>query len=199
MDYEKEIARALLRIGAVKFCVEEPVTFVSGIRSPVYCDNRKFPFHPKEWHILIDAFAQKIKQEKVLFDVVAGVETSGIPHSSALAYLLQKPSVFIRKKAKEHGTKSRIEGGDVKDKTVLLLEDLVTTGASSLAVVQALREAGARVNDCAVIVTYGFEEAKKAFESSKVNLHVLTSFPTILREAKMVRQMSQKEKNSVES
>ena len=183
MDYETTVAQALLRIGAVGFCVAEPITFTSGMKAPVYVDNRKFPFWPKEWHVVVDAFAEKIKQEGLAFDVIAGIETAGIPHSSALAYSLKKPSVFVRKKPKEHGTKSKVEGGTVRGKTVLLIEDLVTTGGSSLAGVEALRQEGARVEDCLVIVTYGFTESQNAFQEATIKLHALTSFPAILQEA----------------
>ncbi len=186
MDYSQKIAQALLHIGAVGFCVENPITFTSGMKAPVYVDNRKFPFWPEQWRVVIEGFMQKIRDGGIDFDVIAGIETAAIPHSSALAYVLQKPSVFVRKKPKEHGTKSKIEGGDVQGKRVLLVEDLVTTGQSSLAGVEALRAAGAVVEDCSVIVTYGFKEAMEAFRQAKVRLHALTSFSAILTEA--VRQ-----------
>ena len=198
MDYAQKIAKALLRINAVVFCVEEPVTFTSGIRAPVYVDNRKFPFWPKDWHLLLEAFSQKIKEENLMFDVMAGIETAGIPHSSALAYLLFKPSVFVRKKPKEHGLKSKIEGGDVAGKHVLLIEDLVTTGGSSLAGVEALRQARAKVTDCLVIVNYGFPESQNAFQKAKIKLHTLTSFPVILQEAIKAGKINTKGKDIIE-
>ena len=114
---------------------------------------------------------------------MAGIETAGIPHSSALAFVLNAPSVFVRKQIKDHGTKSRIEGGKVAGKKVLLIEDLVTTGDSSLSGVEALRREGATVTDCLVIITYGFKESVQAFAGSKVHLHTLTSFPVVLDEA----------------
>lgn len=199
MNDSKKIAQALLRIGAVRFCVANPITFTSGIKAPAYVDNRKFPFWPNEWHLVIDAFKQKIEEETLSFDIIAGIETAGIPHSSALAYVLGKPSVFVRKKPKEHGTKSKIEGGDVRNKTVLLIEDLVTTGGSSLTGVQALREAGAMVNDCLVIVTYGFPESKKAFQEAHVKLLALTSFSIILQEVQKTGKITAAEKHEVEN
>jgi orotate phosphoribosyltransferase len=183
METEKKIAQALLQINAVGFCVEDPITFSAGLKAPVYVDNRKFPFWPEQWHEVIRAFAEKLNSLRTQVDVIAGIETAGIPHSSALAFVLQKPSVFVRKKPKEHGTKSKIEGKDTRGKHTLLIEDLVTTGQSSLAGVEALREAGAIVEHCFVIVTYGFPEVKKAFEKANVQLHALTSFPAILEEA----------------
>jgi len=197
MDIETKIAQALLKINAVGFCVEEPITFASGLKAPVYVDNRKFPFWPAQWHEVIQAFAEKIDDVQRSIDVIAGIETAGIPHSSALAFELQKPSVFVRKKPKDHGTKSKIEGGDVKDKYVLLIEDLVTTGQSSLAGVEALRVEGASVDHCFVIVTYGFKETREAFEKAKVKLHSLTSFPVILKEAENAGKISSNEKKEI--
>ena len=174
------IAEALLTIGGVGFRMSDPVTFKSGIVSPVYCDNRTFPFWPAEWRKVIAGFAALVARESVLFDVIGGIEAAGIPHSAALGYAMERPSVFIRKQAKEHGKKARIEGGDVAGKWVLLIEDLVTTGGSSLSGVGALREAGAEVTDCLAIISYGFPQAEVAFREAAVRLHTLTDFTTVL-------------------
>ena len=176
----KTIAEALLTIGGVGFRLDDPVTFKSGIVSPVYCDNRTFPFWPAEWKKVILGFASLIASEGITFDVIGGIEAAGIPHSAALGYAMERPSVFIRKQAKEHGTKARIEGGDVAGKRVLLIEDLVTTGGSSLSGVQALRDAGAEVTDCLAIISYGFPQASTAFNGTGVRLHTLTNFQTVL-------------------
>jgi orotate phosphoribosyltransferase len=124
-----------------------------------------------------------MEEKSVSPDVIAGVEAAGIPHSAALGFHLGLPSVFVRKQEKDHGTKKLVEGGDVIGKNVLLVEDLVTTGGSSLRAVAALRAAGAIVTDVFVIVTYGFPESIEAFKQAGVNLHALTSFPIILEEA----------------
>lgn len=184
MDTEQRIAQALLIIGAVSFVTNDPIIFKSGIKSPVYVDNRKFPFHPKEWREVIEGFAEVIRKENINTDVIAGVEVAGIPHSSGLGFFLKIPSVFIRKQIKDHGTKKLIEGGDVSGKRVLLIEDVVSAGHSSLAGVAALRAEGAIVTDCLVILSYGFSEAKEGFEKANVKLHTLTSFSVILEEAK---------------
>jgi orotate phosphoribosyltransferase len=180
---EKEIAQVLLKIEAVGFNLDKPITFKSGIKSPVYVDNRKLPFFPSKWKIVLNGFKELIEKNKIDFDIVAGVESGGIPHSAALGFLLDKPSIFIRKKAKEHGTKSMIEGGNVNGKKVLLIEDLVSTGGSSLAGIESIRNEGGIVNDCLVIVSYDFKEAKDSFEKAKVKLHPTTSFSIILDEA----------------
>ncbi|MBN1287612.1 MAG: orotate phosphoribosyltransferase [Anaerolineae bacterium] len=183
---ETKIARTLLEIGAVVFTPYEPITFKSGIKSPVYVDNRRLPFRPAQWQTVIEGFTHVIEREALEFDVIAGIATAGIPHSAALGYVLQKPSVFVRKEAKAHGTRSQIEGGDVSGKRVLLVEDLATTGGSSLAGVEALRDAGARVSDCLCIVTYGFPEAAAAFERAHVRLHALAPFRALVYEAAMM-------------
>ena len=183
MESERAVAKALLSIGAVGFTLDKPITYKSGIKAPVYCDNRTFPSHPDEWKTVITGFASLIREKGLPADVIAGVEAAGIPHSAALGYEMHVPSVFVRKQEKDHGTKKLVEGGDVAGKNVLLIEDLVTTGGSSLRAVAALRGAGAVVTDVLVIVTYAFPESVAAFAEAKVNLHALTSFPVILEEA----------------
>ncbi len=179
-DNAATIADALLEIGGVGFRLQDPITFKSGIVSPVYCDNRTFPFWPAQWKKVIEGFAALIAREEINFDVIGGIEAAGIPHSAALGYAMQRPSIFIRKQAKEHGKKARIEGGDVAGKRVVLVEDLVTTGGSSLSGVHALRDAGAIVTDCLAIISYGFAEAREAFGEAQVRLHTLTNFDAVL-------------------
>jgi len=186
MSTEQKVAEALVAIGAVRFNFKDPITFKSGIKSSVYIDNREFPFHPKLWEIVIDGFKDLITKDKISFDVLAGVAVGGVPHSSALGFVLGKPSLFVRKEAKDHGTKNLVEGGDIKGKKVLLIEDLVSTGVSSLNAVKEIRKAGGVVDDCLVIVSYNFAEAKVAFKNANVKLHALTSFPVILEEIKKV-------------
>lgn len=184
------IAQALLAIDAVGFTPETPITFKSGLRSPVYVDNRRLPFHPDSWRLVIEGFAEHAASEGLTFDVIAGIETGGIPHSAALGYTLRRPSIFVRKQEKAHGTQSKIEGGVIDAKQVLLIEDLVTTGGSSLAGVEALRAGGAQVDHCLAIVSYGFAEARAAFKAAQVTLTTLTDFTVILDEAARQQQYS---------
>jgi orotate phosphoribosyltransferase len=182
-DVQKQAARVLLEIDAVIFTPHDPITFKSGIKSPVYIDNRRIPFWPAQWRKIIHAFQQVIESDGHPLEVIAGIETAGIPHSAALAYTMQLPSVFVRKQSKEHGTRSRVEGGDVSGRHVLLIEDLITTGGSSLAGVDALRAAGAQVEACYAIVSYGFQETFQAFTEAGVRLHTLTTFEAVIDQA----------------
>lgn len=172
-----EVARALLDIGAVGF-PEKPIRFKSSMLSPVYIDNRRFPFHPDAWQVVIHSFAELLKEDEPM--VIAGVEAAGIPHSAVLGWVLHRPSVFVRKQEKDHGLTGLVVGGDVKDKRVVLLEDHVTTAASSLAAVRALRAAGAKVSKVAAITSYDFPESKSNFVQEEVLLETLTTFPLIL-------------------
>lgn len=183
MNTKQSIAKALLDIGAVGFSPDAPITFKSGIRSPVYVDNRALIYHPPAWHTIVEGFRSLFDAAGLDFNIIAGVAVGGVPHSSALAYILHRPSVFVRKEDKAHGKGRRIEGGDVRHKRVLLVEDLITTGGSSLSAVDALRAAGARVTDVAAIISYGFSAASDTFDGVGIRLHTLTDFAAVLQEA----------------
>ena len=190
---QEAVARALLTTESVRFEPKSPVTFKSGIKSPIYVDNRRLPFHPQRWSVILDGFEQFINSHRLNIDVIAGVEAAGIPHSAALGYKLQKPSVFVRKQPKGHGTKKRVEGGDVTDKKILLVEDLVTTGSSSLDAISALSDEGGIAKDCICIITYGFQSAFDNFTEKSVQLHPLTTFDVVLEIAMQLGQFSKDE------
>lgn len=177
---KRSSAKALLDIGAVGFSPEAPIRFKSGIQSPVYVDNRQLIYHPAAWRVIIEGFQSLIESRSLNFDLIAGVAVGGVPHSSALAYIIEAPSVFIRKESKGHGKGNRIEGGPVEGRRVLLVEDLVTTGGSSLSAVDSLRESGAYVSDVLAIVSYGLSQSQAAFERADLRLHSLTDFETLL-------------------
>jgi orotate phosphoribosyltransferase len=177
------VARALLDAGCVTVSPDRPVTFRSGLLSPLYVDNRRLIFQPGPWHVVVDALVAEVRRLRPAPEVVAGVESAGIPHSAALAFSARLPSVFVRKQAKEHGLGRRIEGGDVAGRRVVLVEDMVTSGGSSLSAVAALREAGARVEHCLAIVSYGFGNAAAAFVEAGVDLHVLAGIDRVIEEA----------------
>lgn len=167
------VARAMLAAGCMGVDPARPVTFASGLISPVYVDCRRLLTQPDAWRTVIRACAARIGHDDIPADIIAGVETAGIPHSSALAFHARLPSVFVRKAPKGYGLGRRVEGGDVAGKRVLLVEDMVTTGGSSLSAVDALRAEGATVTDCLAIVSYGFAEARTRFAEAGVRLHIL--------------------------
>lgn len=186
-------AKALLDIGAIGFSPDKPITFKSGIQSPVYVDNRQLIYYPAAWRVIIEGLASLIESQRLQFDIIAGVAVGGVPHSSALAYSMTRPSVFIRKQTKGHGTGNRVEGGSVACRRVLLVEDLVTTGGSSLSAVDALRESGATVTDALAIISYGFSVARFAFERADIALHTLTDFETLLKLARERQMLNTKQ------
>jgi orotate phosphoribosyltransferase len=175
------VARALLEAGTVTLRPDRPVTFKSGLRSPVYVDNRRLISRPGPWRVVIEAFAARLPAGEDL--IIAGVESAGIPHSSALAFASGRPSVFVRKEARDHGLGRRIEGGDVSGHEVVLVEDMVTTGGSSLSAIEALRDAGAHADDCLAIITYGLAESLDAFAAAGCRLTTLTTFEVVVDEA----------------
>jgi orotate phosphoribosyltransferase len=179
----RAVARALVDAGALTYQPGAPITFRSGLRSPMYVDGRRLIFHPAPWRVVVDALRSALEDGSVRADVVAGVEAAGIPHSSALAFAAGLRSVFVRKTAKDHGLGRRIEGGDVTGWRVALVEDLVTTGGSSIDAVGALRDAGAIATDCLAITTYGFAGMAEAFDGAGVRLTVLTTVATVVDEA----------------
>jgi orotate phosphoribosyltransferase len=196
-DIAAQVAAALIEIGAVGFTPLQPITFKSGLVSPIYVDNRRLPYHPDAWRLVITGFERLIRDHKLAPEVIAGVETAGIPHSAALAYHLRKPSVFVRKQPKEHGSMKRVEGGDVTGRRVLLIEDHITTGGSSLTGVEALRTEGASVEHCLAITSYGFPETVAEFNGLGVMLHVLCNLSTILDIAKRRGRFGNEELNMI--
>lgn len=184
MDDSLKVARALLEIGAVGFSLMQPIRFKSGMLAPMYVDNRRLPYHPAQWKQVIEAFVGRLSVGDIASDVIAGVAVGGVPHSAALGYAAGIPSVFVRKEAKEHGMGNRVEGGVVEGKRVVLVEDMVTTGGSSLSAVEALRAEGAVVTDMLAIISYDFREAAAAMFAAGMTLHTLTSVPVVLAEAR---------------
>jgi len=177
------ISQAILSAGCLGVDPAKPVTFASGLRSPVYVDGRRLLSRPDAWRTVIEACAARIGERGIDAAVIAGVETAGIPHSSALAFHAQLPSVFVRKSPKGHGLGRRVEGGDVSGCRVLLVEDMITTGGSSLSAVEALRAEGAVVTDCLAIVSYGFAEASTRFAQAGVRLHILAPVADLVEQA----------------
>ena len=179
IDYAREVAKALLEIGAVKLQPKDPFTWTSGLRSPMYCDNRMLISHPKAYELVVDAFVDIIENgggEGLEFNFLAGTSTAGIPWASFLAYDIESPMVYVRSKPKGHGAGKMIEGDLPEGSHVLVVEDLISTGGSSVATVEALREEGkGTVTDVLAIFTYNFEKATTRFAEVNVNSWPITN------------------------
>jgi orotate phosphoribosyltransferase len=179
----REVAESLLQIKAVVLNPSQPFTWTSGIKSPIYCDNRKTLSFPKVRTFIKTSFADIITDEFKNVDVIAGVATAGIPHGALIADVLNLPFVYVRDKAKGHGLENQIEGKLEKGQKVFVIEDLISTGGSSLKAVEALREAGAEVLGLGAIFTYGFEKAVKAFEQANCKFFTLSNYEILLDKA----------------
>ncbi|MCK4714016.1 MAG: orotate phosphoribosyltransferase, partial [Candidatus Aenigmarchaeota archaeon] len=175
----REIAKLLLKTKAVTLSTSKPFTWASGIHSPIYTDNRVLLSHPIERRVVIDAFVEEIQNECPDFDVIAGVATSGIPWASWVAEEMDKPLVYVRGKKKDHGRENLIEGRLEKGRKVVVIEDLISTGGSSVSAVEAIRQAGAEVSHCFAIFTYGLKKSVETFKNADCKLITLTDFSTL--------------------
>ncbi len=177
---ERRIAGALLSIGAVALSPDAAFTWASGLRSPIYCDNRLTMAYPDVRRQIVRGFGELVDQLGLRPDVLAGTATAGIPHAAWLAEALDLPMVYVRSKPKEHGRQNQIEGKLERGQKVVVIEDLISTGGSSMSVVRALREAGAEVEAVLGIFSYGFPEAHRLFEEAGVPAYTLTTFAALM-------------------
>ncbi|MEP5613534.1 MAG: orotate phosphoribosyltransferase [Cyclobacteriaceae bacterium] len=182
-----EIASDLLRIEAIKLSPDQPFTWASGWKSPIYCDNRLSLSQPAVRSKIKTALALAISNSFSGIDAIAGVATAGIPQGALVADELDLPFLYVRSKSKGHGLQNLIEGKLEKGQKVLLIEDLVSTGGSSLAAADALRDAGAEVVGMAAIFTYGFPVAEENFKSHDIDLVVLSDYDHLLEFAQNER------------
>jgi len=182
MSTAANIARRLLEAGAVKLQPRKPFTWASGLRSPIYCDNRVLLSYPVIRSEVVDGLVELAAGFNNI-DGVAGVATAGIPHGALLADRLGLPFVYIRSKAKEHGRQNQIEGRVEPRFRYLVVEDLISTGGSALKAVDALRAAGGDVAGAVAIFSYGFPAAARAFEQAEVPLRTISGYSTLLEQA----------------
>ena len=197
LDPALKIAEFLLQIKAVKLSPKKPFTWASGWRSPIYCDNRKTLSYPAVRTFIRQQFVQAINLEFGRPDMIAGVATGGIAHGALVAHDMGLPFVYVRSAAKEHGMKNQVEGDLTTGRSVVVVEDLVSTGKSSLAAVHALRDEGCEVKGMVSIFTYGFDEAMKSFEQEKVKLKSLTNYSVLLDQAMHDNYITEKDKASL--
>ena len=179
----RDIARELLRIGAVELRPNEPFTWSSGMKSPIYCDNRLTMSWPAVRSLIADGFAAIIRECHPDCEAVAGIATGGIPHAAWTAERLGLPMLYVREKPKGHGKTNQIEGAFKPGQKIVLIEDLVSTGGSSLRAALAVREAGCEVLGTLAIFTYEFPQAERAFADQGIPLRTLSSYSALLETA----------------
>jgi orotate phosphoribosyltransferase len=176
----KKVAEYLLQIKAIKLQPSNPFTWASGWKSPIYCDNRKTLSYPVVRSFIRDSFAAIVKELYPNAELIAGVATGAIAHGALTADKLGLPFIYVRSEAKGHGLGNQIEGYYEKGQKVVVIEDLISTGRSSLNAVRALREAGCDVLGMVAIFTYGFGNATNGFVSEKCTLNTLSNYDTLV-------------------
>lgn len=179
----EQIAKDLLSIEAVSLSPDEPFTWASGLKSPIYCDNRVTMSYPEVRRAIAQGLAAKIKEEFPNVEVIAGTATAGIPHAAWVAEILDLPMVYIRSKAKNHGRGNQIEGRITEGQKMVVIEDLISTGGSVLEAAAAAKREGADVLGVAAIFTYELAKGKNNFEAAEMPLVTLTNYSTLIESA----------------
>ncbi|WP_099363063.1 orotate phosphoribosyltransferase [Fredinandcohnia onubensis] len=179
----KEIAAHLLEIGAVFLQPNEPFTWSSGLKSPIYCDNRMTLSFPQVRREIAKGLSELIKIHYPEVEVIAGTATAGIPHAAWVSDVLNSPMCYVRSKAKAHGKGNQIEGKVVKGQKVVVIEDLISTGGSAITAAEALREAGCEVLGIVAIFSYQLPAATASLEAANISAHTLTDYPTLINVA----------------
>ncbi|MCC4034422.1 orotate phosphoribosyltransferase [Enterococcus hirae] len=180
---EKNIAKDLLAIEAVFLSPNEPFTWASGLKSPIYCDNRITMSYPKVRKAIAQGLAEKIKQAFPDVEVIAGTATAGIPHAAWVAEILDLPMVYIRSKAKDHGKGNQIEGRIFEGQKMVVIEDLISTGQSVLEATEAAKREGANVLGVAAIFTYELPAGEENFAKAELPLFTLTNYSVLIETA----------------
>ena len=190
LSLEERVAKALFDVKAVKINVNEPFTFASRIKSPIYCDNRFVLGFSDERDVIVDGFVQAIDSDA---DIIVGVATAGIPWASFIADRMKKPLAYVRNKPKDHGAGKQIEGAEVKGKKVVVIEDLITTGKSSLIAVDVLQKEGVADMEVKSIFTYGFDAAKENYDKFNCKFSSLSNFNVLINLLKNTDYLTKEE------
>ncbi len=180
MKLDHKIAKALLEVGAVELQPNNLFTWASGIKSPIYCDNRITMSSPAIRKEIANGLAEAINNNFPGIEAVAGTATAGIPHAAWVSDVLDLPMLYVRSKAKEHGRGNQIEGKVVPGQRVVVIEDLISTGGSSLTAVEALRKSGLEVLGVVSIFTYGLPKAEDSFNEAGINFISLTNYDALV-------------------
>ena len=193
IDIAKQVAKSLLQINAIILQPNDPFKWASGWSSPIYCDNRKTLSFPEIRTFIRTSLASVVNNHYKGANVIAGVATAGIPHGVLVAEELGIPFIYVRSKAKEHGKQNQIEGYFEEGQTVVLIEDLISSGKSSLEAISALKEAGMNVKGLVSIFTYGFEKAKQNFENANSEYISLCDYEILLPQALKTNYITESE------
>lgn len=188
-----------MQIKALQINLQQPYTWASGWKSPVYCDNRKVLSFPYIRDFVKSELANMVLEHFPDAEVIAGVATAGIPHGTMAADLLKLPMIYVRSKPKEHGMGNQIEGVLEQGQKVVVIEDLVSTGKSSLQAVDAIREAGGEVIGMCALFTYGFDAATEAMEKAQVPLHTISNYAALMEVAEEQNLITAEQKQSLEA
>lgn len=189
----RQVAASLLQIGAVSLRPHQPFTWTSGLKSPIYCDNRLTMSYPDIRERIADGFAALIKEQYPNAEVIAGTATAGIPHAAWVAQKLNLPMIYIRDKAKGHGKENLIEGAVKPGQKAVVIEDLISTGGSSLKAALAVNDAGAKSLGVLAIFSYQLNKATEAFEAAGIPLQTLTNYTKLLDVALELGQIKEQD------
>tara|TARA_B100000768_G_scaffold152559_1_gene148295 strand:- start:223 stop:867 length:645 start_codon:yes stop_codon:yes gene_type:complete len=189
----KKTAEVLLQINAIKLNPRDPFTWASGWKSPIYCDNRMVLSFPAVRNYIKEEIAKNLEKEFGKPDVIAGVATGAIGIGALVAEFLGLPFIYVRPQAKKHGRQNQIEGFVEKGQNVVVIEDLISTGNSSLVAVDALKAVGVNVKGMVAIFTYGFDISKENFKTNNVNLFTLSNYESLLEQAQDTNFINQNE------
>ena len=200
--YGPQIAKAAFELGAIKLNTKNPFRWASGYRMPIYNDNRQFLGKASYRALICDAFTEMVYALNLEgVDNIAGTATAGIPHATSLADRLNKPLSYVRSSSKDHGMGHQIEGlganSSYDGKKVLLIEDLISTGSSSIKAVDAIRQANGVCTNCFAIFTYGLEKAKEAFSSIGCNSYTILSYPVMIKTAEEIGYITKEQSESL--
>jgi orotate phosphoribosyltransferase len=176
LGIKQRVAKVLLESGCVCLKPQDPFTYASGLKGPIYCDNRQILSHVEGRNVIVDAFLEFIKEHNLKFDAVAGLATGGIPHASFIAQKLDVPMLYVRSKAKGHGKQSLIEGDISNIKRVLLIEDLINQGSSLGKVIQPIKQDGIEVEEVLSVVSYAMKKADDVAKENNMKFYSLTDF-----------------------
>ena len=192
-NYKSQTAELLLKLKAIKLNPSDPFIWTSGWKSPIYCDNRILLSDPKSRNIIANYFSEIIKNKYDDVEVIAGVATGAIGIGILVAQKLNLPFIYVRPEAKKHGRKNQIEGKISENQKIVVIEDLISTGKSSLNAVKALRESNLEVMGMVAIFTYGFNKSIENFEKNKIDLDTLSDYNGLIKKATEIKYVKEKD------